>query len=86
MSQSQGLYRLVHEDGAIKHAAWLRARAEHQQVGTCPRCNDYLIPAPPYEHAGRTDYQADCRNSECGYSLVAPGGRVREPHTIRGTR
>lgn len=86
MSQTEGLYRLVLRDGEIDHAAWLRARAEARYVGTCRRCGDYLVPLMPHEHAGRTDYQADCRRGDdCGYTLLAPGGRVNgPPHVTRG--
>lgn len=76
MGQQEGFYRNVIDGGEIDHAAWLRARAESRFVGTCRRCNDYLLPLRPHEHAGRTDYQADCRNPDCGYTLLAPGGRV----------
>jgi hypothetical protein len=82
MSQTEGLYRNVIDDGAIDHAAWLRARAEKRPVGNCRRCNDHLIPQLPHEHDGRTDYQADCRS--CGYSLLAPGGRVKPAHAHTG--
>lgn len=74
MSQQEGLYHKLITDGEIDHAAWMRARAERRAVGTCRDCHDYLMPLMPHEHAGRTDYQADCRT--CGYTLLAPGGRV----------
>ncbi len=72
-----GLWPRYVTGGAIDHAQWLRARAESQFVGTCRRCGDYLVPDPPAELAGRTDYTARCRRAEeCGYELAAPGGRV----------
>lgn len=72
----EGLFRAVVQDGQIVHGAWLHKRAEGGFVGTCPRCHDYLVPLRPQEIAGRTDYEANCRDQACGYSLCAPGGRV----------
>jgi hypothetical protein len=71
-----GLWRRVLANGEINHAAWLHVRAEGGFVGTCRKCGHYLIPQRPEEHAGRTDYEADCQNEECGGVILAPGGRV----------
>lgn len=84
------LYRgLVDAEGVIVHAAWMRACAAGEFVGTCRRCGDYLVPSRPVEINQRTDYEATCRNrmtssvingvrhvAGCGWVLVAPGGRV----------
>lgn len=78
--------RFVDSDGRINHAAWLRARAEGQWVGTCRRCGDYLIPEAPHEHDNRSDYQASCRNDGCGYVMTAPGGRIALGSTRKSER
>lgn len=72
-----GLWSRYVHNGQVDHAAWLRARAEGQFVGTCRQCGDYLVPDAPHDHAGRTDYTARCRRGDaCRYELTAPGGRV----------
>jgi hypothetical protein len=82
MSEHEGFSRRVvrSEQGKaekwIDHGSWLRARAEGGFVGTCRRCGDYLVPRIPDEHGGRIDYEADCRNEACRYTIMAPGGRV----------
>lgn len=80
------LWKRFIDDGLINHAAWLRARAENQFVGTCRRCGDYLIPERPDEHAERTDYQATCRSKACGYVMTAPGGRIALGSTRKSER
>jgi hypothetical protein len=78
-----GLFARVAHGGEIDHAAWLRIRSEGGFVGTCRLCHDHLIPQSPDEHAGRIDYEADCRNPECSYVMLAPGGRVMRHSTLR---
>lgn len=87
-----GLWRRYVAAGEVLHAAWLHARSAGEWVGTCRLCGDYLIPLPPDEHAGRIDYEAACRNRQCRYVLLAPGGRVmggsaaKSHTTTRSTR
>lgn len=71
-----GFYRAVIANGEINHAAWMHKRATGEFVGTCRKCGDYLIPERPDDHAGRTDYEATCRNADCAGTVMAPGGRV----------
>lgn len=78
-----GLWRRYLDGDGINHAAWMRARACGAFVGTCRRCGGYLVPQRPDQRADRTDYEADCRNTRCGYVLVAPGGRVARGSTRR---
>lgn len=86
-----GLWRrFVDAEGRIVEAAWLRACAAGEFVGTCRRCGDYLIPARPDHVSGsRTDYEATCRRRSevvvkdgirhlegCGWRCNAPSGVV----------
>lgn len=68
--------RFVDGDRNIDYHQWLRAIAEHAFVGTCRRCGDQLIPMRPTDHGGRTDYEAHCRRTDCGWICNAPGGRL----------
>lgn len=76
-----GLWDGVLSGWQIDHAAWLRARAMNQPVGTCRRCGGHLIPETPKEHHGRIDYTAACPDDKCRYEMVAPGGRVMRGST-----
>lgn len=69
-----GLWARVRNGNQVDHAAWLRAHAARQPVGTCRVCGDDLYPQRAYEHSGRVDYTATCR--ACGAEMVAPGGRL----------
>lgn len=65
------------EGRRINHDAWVRAIHEREFVGTCRMCGDYLQPLPPRKLSpGRVDYEACCRNAECGWEVCAPGGRL----------
>lgn len=77
-----GLWRRYLNHGAIDHGNWLRARAEHSAVGTCRLCAADLVPQPPHDRGnGRLDYEAACSNPACGWTLLAPGGRVMRGST-----
>ncbi len=66
-----GLWRRYHDaDGRINEAAWLRAIASHEFVGTCRQCGAYLTPQRPEEVAGRKDFEAHCQRSPTGFSIV----------------
>lgn len=57
-------YVTAGQDGEawIDHAAWMRACATGEFVGTCRQCGDYLVPVRPEDvTATRTDYEARCR-------------------------
>lgn len=72
-----GLWKRFVHNGLIDHGAWLRARAEHAPVGTCRWCSNHLVPQAPQDRGGqRCDYEATCQDPNCGYVLVAPGGRA----------
>lgn len=82
--------RFVDADGLIIDAAWMRACAAGEFVGTCRQCGDYLLPVRPADvNANRRDYEAHCRRGAqihvvdgvrvtegCGWTCDAPGGRV----------
>lgn len=55
-----GLWNRYIDGDRINHAAWLRACASHEFVGTCRQCGSHLAPEQPVENAGRTDYTAHC--------------------------
>lgn len=78
-----GLWPRYIVDGAINHAAWLRAIAERAPVGNCRTCGGLLYPNRPEQHSARTDYTARCVNDSCRYELLAPGGRVMRGTTRR---
>lgn len=71
-----GLYGPICRGGEIDHGAWLRAHAEGRAVGDCRRCGQDLMPLTPENHGQGYDYQADCRDERCGYTILAPRGRV----------
>ena len=80
-----GLWVRYLTDGRINHAAWLRARASGEFVGTCRACGAFLVPGAPEDRGGgRVDYQADCRS--CPYVMCAPGGRVARGSTRKSER
>lgn len=85
---SSGIWRRLMAGGAINHGAWLRARAEGQRIGECPRCGSYLTADAPYERAdGQHDYVAACRDKEeCRYEMVAPHGKVLQGSALKSRR
>ena len=76
---SCGLYRTIAPiDDQVDHGRWMRACAEGGFVGQCRLCGGYLRPLRPHEVTGhRTDYEAQCINSACEHSVLAPGGRTQ---------
>lgn len=77
--------RYVDGDGSVNHAAWLRARATREHVGTCRECGNPLRPEAPYDAGGgRTAYEATCVS--CARPVLAPAGKVRRSARKSGTR
>lgn len=85
-----GLWARVKDvDGTVNEAAWLRAYAMHEFVGTCRICGSYLVPLRPEQIGNRKDFEAHCIHwptivatvdgvravTGCGWALNAPGGR-----------
>lgn len=83
-----GLYRrYVDSQGEIIMAAWLRACAGAEVVGSCRECGGDLMPSRPTPgHGGgtRPDYLSVCR--ECGKELVAACGRTIRWNGERGKK
>jgi hypothetical protein len=71
---AEGLYDRYVRGDYIDHAAWLRACAAGELVGTCRWCGDQLAPRPAEEVSKIWWYEADCRT--CTKIYAAPGGRI----------
>lgn len=72
---NEGLYdRYVDADHTVNHAAWLRAHAAGDSVGTCRIDGGPLQPLQPYEQHGKHWYEAEC--ASCHHTYLAPRGQV----------
>lgn len=80
-----GLWRKVVDGHQIDHAAWLRAIATGDFVGSC-KCGDFLTPSRPQQVGDRTDYSATCRREECRWEINAPGGRILRRSSMASER
>lgn len=75
-----GLWKRYTDGNNINHAAWLRAHAESDFVGTCRSCGGHLAPRQPHQVDKNTWYEAACVS--CHKTIAAParpherGGRL----------
>lgn len=61
-------------DLMLNTAAWGRAVASGEHVGSCRRCGNDLVALPTNEHNKVTWYTGRCL--ECGWEFASPGGEV----------
>jgi hypothetical protein len=72
-----GLWSAVVTDGAVNRAAWARAAAAGDIVGTCRRCGDYVTPDPPPAYGDEQPVEwFIVRCLACGHEAASPGGRL----------
>jgi hypothetical protein len=82
--RSEGLYKAIIDRSGywVSDAAWLRARAAREVIGTCRQCGEgYLManPSPPEHHLVGDEsklswYEATCQT--CGHEVALPNGKV----------
>lgn len=83
-ARHEGLYKTIIDRSGywVNDAAWLRARAADEVIGTCRQCGEgYLTPdpTPPVNHETGEElklswYSATCQT--CGHEVALPNGKV----------
>ncbi len=85
------LYRTVVDRSGywINQAAWMRARAAREYVGTCRQCGDgHLVPdpTPPAHHSAGDESHLEWLSAtceRCGHEVALPAGKVLKSSSSR---